>query len=51
MRRMFHLLSVLAILAMVLAVLPVQSAQALSADIVISQVYGGGGNSSATVYS
>jgi hypothetical protein len=48
MKRMFHLLSVLAILAMVSAVLPVQSAQALSADIVISQVYGGGGNSGAT---
>ena len=45
MKRIFHLLSVLAILAMVSAFLPVQSAQALSADIVISQVYGGGGNS------
>jgi uncharacterized protein len=47
MKRMFHLLSVLAILALVLAVLPVHHARALSADIVISQVYGGGGNSGA----
>ena len=45
---MFKGFSVFAVLAMVLAVLPMQSAQALSADIVISQVYGGGGNSGAT---
>ncbi len=44
---MFKVFSVFAVLTMVSAVLPVQSAQALSADIVISQVYGGGGNSGA----
>lgn len=35
------------ILALVLGALPVRQAQALSADIVISQVYGGGGNAGA----
>lgn len=40
------LLNVLVALAMVLGLLPAtQPAQALSADVVISQVYGGGGNS------
>ncbi len=44
------LLNLAVMLALVLAVLPVsvKPAQALSADIVISQVYGGGGNSGAT---
>ncbi len=36
------------ILALVLNALPIQQARALSPDIVISQVYGGGGNSGAT---
>ncbi len=35
--------SVISILALMLSGLPMQSAQALSADVVISQVYGGGG--------
>ena len=39
--------SVITILALMLAALPMQRAQALSADIVISQVYGGGGNTAA----
>jgi hypothetical protein len=41
--------SILMILALLLAGLPVgsQTAQAISPDIVISQVYGGGGNSGA----
>lgn len=33
---------------MLLAALPARQAQAVSPDIVISQVYGGGGNSGAT---
>jgi len=36
------------VLALVLSAMPMQSAQAISPDIVISQVYGGGGNSGAT---
>ncbi len=40
--------SFVTILALMLVAVPMQSAQALSADIVISQVYGGGGNSGAT---
>jgi predicted extracellular nuclease len=39
--------SALALLAALLAVFTMQGAQALSPDIVISQVYGGGGNSGA----
>ena len=39
----------LAVLTMVLALLPAPAAAAGSADIVISQVYGGGGNSGATL--
>src|SRR5512147_2918786 len=35
------------ILAVMIMALPIQSVQAVSADIVISQVYGGGGNSGA----
>ncbi|MEN6571547.1 MAG: PKD domain-containing protein [Anaerolineaceae bacterium] len=37
------------ILTMLLAALPVHSVQAVSANVVISQVYGGGGNSGATL--
>jgi len=37
--------SLVTILALVLMALPTQSAQAISADVVISQVYGAGGNS------
>jgi hypothetical protein len=46
---LFKLFSFALILAMVLGALPItsQSVQALSADIVISQVYGGGGNAGA----
>lgn len=40
--------SVITILALILVALPVQSAQAISTNIVISQIYGGGGNSGAT---
>ena len=36
------------VLALVLSALPMQNVQALSPDIVISQVYGGGGNTGAT---
>ena len=41
--------SVALILAMVLSALPMQRAYAVSPDIVISQVYGGGGNTGATL--
>jgi predicted extracellular nuclease len=41
----FKVFSVLMVLALVLMALPMQKAQALSTDVVISQVYGGGGNS------
>jgi len=46
-RKIIHLLAILGVL---LAAFPVgvQTAQAMSPDIVISQVYGGGGNSGAT---
>ena len=44
-RLFFRLMSGLVILSLALVALPTQPAQALSADIVISQVYGGGGNS------
>jgi uncharacterized protein len=43
-----RIFSILAVLAMVVVALPVNSVQAVSPDIVISQVYGGGGNSGAT---
>jgi predicted extracellular nuclease len=49
MKRFFKAFSILAIMALVFAALPMQSAQAASPDIVISQVYGGGGNSGATL--
>src|SRR5512145_1288639 len=41
------LFSAVTILALMMMGLPIQSAQAISPDIVISQVYGGGGNSGA----
>ncbi len=41
----FKVFSVLMVLALVMMALPMQKAQALSADVVISQIYGGGGNS------
>ena len=44
MKNLFKAFSVLAILALVLMAVPLQSAQAVSSDIVISQVYGAGGN-------
>ena len=44
-----RLLSVLVCLTLMLSLLPVQPAQAVSTTIVISQVYGGGGNSGATL--
>src|SRR5476651_1437883 len=42
------LLSLVVCLAMLLSLAPFQSAQAVSTSIVISQVYGGGGNVGAT---
>jgi uncharacterized protein len=47
-KSLFKVFSWIAILALMLAGLPMQSAQAVSTSIVISQVYGGGGNSGAT---
>ena len=40
----FKVFSVFMVLAMILMAVPMQKAQALSADVVISQVDGGGGN-------
>jgi predicted extracellular nuclease len=48
-KSVFKVFSFVSILALMLMALPVQSAQAVSPDIVISQVYGGGGNSGATL--
>jgi len=48
-RHLTKLFSVLLILALALPAFQVQVAQAISPDIVISQVYGGGGNSGATL--
>ncbi|HEX5836662.1 MAG TPA: lamin tail domain-containing protein, partial [Anaerolineales bacterium] len=48
-KSLYKLFSAITILAMVLMALPMQSAGAVSADIVISQIYGGGGNSGATL--
>jgi len=45
MNKLFKGFSIVMIMALMLAALPMQSAEAVSADIVISQVYGGGGNS------
>src|SRR5215213_7858279 len=41
--------SLITILALMLMALPMQSAQAVSTSVVVSQVYGGGGNSGATL--
>jgi len=45
MNKLFKGFSIVMIMALMLAALPMQRAEAISADIVISQVYGGGGNS------
>ena len=47
-KSLYKLFSSISILALVLMALPMQSAGAVSMDIVISQIYGGGGNSGAT---
>jgi uncharacterized protein len=47
-RKLNKVFSVVTILALVLMALPIQSAQAVSPNIVISQIYGGGGNAGAT---
>ena len=47
-KNLFKVFSSITILALMLAAVPMQIAQAISPDIVISQVYGGGGNSGAT---
>ncbi|HEX5838815.1 MAG TPA: ExeM/NucH family extracellular endonuclease [Anaerolineales bacterium] len=47
-KSLYKLFSAITILAMVLMALPTQSAGAVSDTVVISQVYGGGGNSGAT---
>jgi uncharacterized protein len=47
-KRLFKVFSLITILALMLMALPIQKAQAISADVVISQVYGAGGNSGAT---
>ncbi len=47
-KSLFKAFSVITILALMLMALPMQSAQAVSSNIVISQIYGGGGNSGAT---
>jgi uncharacterized protein len=44
---LFKLFSLTTVLALMLAALPMRSAKAISPNIVISQVYGGGGNSGA----
>ena len=46
-RTMNKMFSVVTILALMLMTLPIEGAGALSADIVISQIYGGGGNTGA----
>ena len=46
-KSLFKVFSLITILALVLMALPMQSAQAISTTIVISQVYGGGGNTGA----
>lgn len=48
-KSLYKLFSAISILALVLMALPMQSVGAVSLDIVISQVYGGGGNSGATL--
>lgn len=46
-RSSYKAFSLVMVLALVLMAVPMQSAQAVSQDIVISQVYGGGGNTGA----
>ncbi|HEX5637490.1 MAG TPA: lamin tail domain-containing protein, partial [Gammaproteobacteria bacterium] len=46
-KRSFKVFSLITILALMLMAVPMQNAGALSADVVISQVYGGGGNTGA----
>jgi uncharacterized protein len=48
-KRWLKVFSCMTILALVLMAMPVQSVLAVSPDIVIRQVYGGGGNSGATL--
>ena len=47
-KKVFKVFSFVTILTLMLVAMPAQSAQAVSPDVVISQVYGGGGNSGAT---
>jgi uncharacterized protein len=47
-RKINRIFSAITILALMLMVLPMQSALAISPNIVISQIYGGGGNTGAT---
>ena len=48
MKKQLHkMVSLITILALILVILPARTAQAVSTTIVISQVYGGGGNSGA----
>src|SRR5687768_4897494 len=47
-KSLFKIFSIVTILALMLMALPMQSAGAVSPNIVISQVYGGGGNTGAT---
>jgi predicted extracellular nuclease len=47
-KSLFKVFSSITILALIFIALPMESAQAVSPDVVISQVYGGGGNSGAT---
>jgi hypothetical protein len=47
-KSLYKVFSAITILALMLMALPMQSVLAVSPDIVISQVYGGGGNSGAT---
>lgn len=47
-KSLFKAFSVMSLIALVFLALPMQSVQAISPNIVISQVYGGGGNSGAT---
>src|SRR5687768_18220605 len=47
-KSLFKIFSIVTILALMLMALPMQSAGAVSPNIVISQIYGGGGNAGAT---
>ena len=48
-KRLFKVFSLITILALMLMALPMQRVGAVSSDIVISQVYGGGGNTGASL--